>query len=346
MAQAHLTVDLDAISANWRALAKRSGAETAATVKADAYGLGADRVAPVLARAGARRFFVALAHEGAALRDALGPGPEIMVFAGHMAGDAPLLRDAALTPVLNAPEQFARHLEALPGHPFAIQLDSGMNRLGMEPEDWAALRDRVLAAGPRLILSHLACSDTPGHAMNTRQLAAFRAMTAGCAVPLSLAATGGILLGADWHFDLTRPGIGLYGGQPFADAQPVVSLSLPVIQTRIVAPGETVGYANAWTATAPTRVATVAAGYADGLLRSLSGRGSLWAGDTPCPILGRVSMDLIGVDVSALTAAPEALQILGPQQGIDDLADAAGTIGYEILTGLGSRYARSYRGGA
>lgn len=345
MGQAELRIDLDAIAANWRALARASRAEMAATVKADAYGLGVAPVARRLAAAGARRFFVALAHEGATLRAALGPEPEIMVFSGHMAGDATTLRAAALTPVLNAPEQFTRHLDALPGHPFAIQLDSGMNRLGMEPEDWAALRDRALEAGPRLILSHLACSDEPGHPMNTAQLAAFRAMTEGCAgVPRSLAATGGILLGADFHFDLTRPGIGLYGGLPFAAAQPVVALALPVIQTRTVMLGETVGYGNSWTAAAPTRVATVAAGYADGLLRSLSGRGTLWAGDVPCPVLGRVSMDLIGVDVTALETVPETLDILGPRQGIDALAEAAGTIGYEILTSLGARYRRFYRG--
>lgn len=344
MGAAVLTIDLDAIAANWAALRARAGVETAATIKADAYGLGAGPVAKRLAAAGARRFFVALAEEGAALRQALGAGPEILVFSGHMAGDAQAIRNLGLTPVLNSAEQLVRHLEALPGHPFALQLDTGMNRLGIEPRDWAALRDLALQARPRLILSHLACADEPDHLMNGQQLDEFQAMTEGCGVPRSLAATGGILLGPAYAFDLVRPGIGLYGGAPFADARPVVRLDLPVIQVRSVEPGESVGYSATWVASRPTRVATVAAGYADGLLRALSGRGTLWAGDVPCPILGRVSMDLIAADVSATDPEPEALTILGPRQGVDALAEAAGTIGYEILTGLGPRYRRRYTG--
>jgi alanine racemase len=346
MGSARLTIDLDAVAANWTALARRSGgAETAATVKADAYGLGAAPVARKLAAAGARSFFVALANEGLAVRQAVGAVPTIYVFSGHMAGDTQVLRNLRLTPVLNSAEQLVRHLEALPGHPFAIQLDTGMNRLGMEPREWAAVRDLALQARPALILSHLACADEPDHLMNAQQLDDFQAMTADCGCARSLAATGGLLLGPSYAFDLTRPGIGLYGGQPFAQAQPVVHLELPVIQTRIVEPGESVGYSACWIATKPTRVATVAAGYADGILRSLSGRGTLWAGDVNCPILGRVSMDLIGADVSALDADPEALDLLGPAQGVDALAEAAGTIGYEILTGLGARYRRKYLGG-
>ena len=345
MGTAHLTIDLEAIAANWAALARLAGqAQTAATVKADAYGLGVAPVGRALARAGARTFFVALAEEGATLRRALGEGPAILVLSGHMAGDAAILRDHALTPVLNAPEQAGRHLDGLPGHPFAVQLDSGMHRLGLQPADWAALKPDMMAAGPVLVMSHLACADAPDHPMNDRQRADFAAMTADCPAPRSLAATGGILLGAAYHFDLVRPGIGLYGGAPFAAARPVVRLDLPVIQTRWVPPGGTVGYSGTWTARQPTRVATLAAGYADGLLRALSGRGVLWAGDVPCPILGRVSMDLIGVDVTALPQVPEALTILGPRQGVDALAEAAGTIGYEILTGLSPRYRRTYVG--
>jgi alanine racemase len=280
------------------------------------------------------------------LREVLGPAPEIYVFGGHMAGDADLLADLALVPLLNSIEQITRHMEALPGHPFGIQLDSGMNRLGLEPEEWEAVRDIVQPAGPKLIMSHLASADTPDSPQNAAQLAAFREMTSGTACPLSLAATGGTLLGPDYHFDLTRPGIGLYGGAPFAEARPVVRLALPVIQTRLVTRGESVGYNATWTAGEDTLVATVAAGYADGLTRALSNRGTLWADDTPCPILGRVSMDLICCDVSALGQAPETLDALGPHQGVDALAEAAGTIGYEVLTALGRRYARRYTGGA
>ncbi|OYX41334.1 MAG: alanine racemase [Rhodobacterales bacterium 32-67-9] len=346
MARATLTIDLDAIAANWRALAAMGRAEAGAVVKADAYGLGAARVAGRLATAGARRFFVALAEEGAGLRRALGREPEIFVFSGHMDGDTGTIRDAGLIPLLNAAEQVDRHRAALPGQPFGIQLDTGMNRLGMEEAEWAALAPSLLAEGPRLLMSHLACADEPDHPMNAAQLAAFRRMTDGAGVPRSLSATGGILLGPEYHFDLTRPGIGLYGGQPFAEARPVVTLSLPVIQIRDVPPGETVGYGNSWTAARPSRIATLGAGYADGLIRAMSGRARVFAGGRPCPLVGRVSMDLMAADVTDLDHVPERLDILGPAQGVDALAEAAGTIGYEILTALGPRYARAYTGAA
>jgi len=342
MGTATLTIDTGALKANWRALDRMSaaGCETAAVVKADGYGLGADLAATALAEAGARTFFVAVAEEGAAVRSSVGPGPRIFVFSGHMAGDAGALSGAGLVPLLNSPEQVARHFETLPGHGFGIQLDTGMNRLGLEPADWAALRACVEAEGPLLVMSHLACSDDPRHAMNATQLATFREMTEGVAAPRSLAATGGTLMGAGWHFDMTRPGIGLYGGRPFADARPVVRLDVPVIQTRDLAPGEPVGYGNAWTAPAPARLATVAAGYADGLIRAMGSKAMLFAGETPCPVRGRVSMDLVTVEVTHLEDTPETLEVLGDHQGVDALAEAAGTIGYEILTSLGARYER------
>ena len=345
MSTATLTIDLDAIVANWRALDRLCSGETAAVVKADAYGLGAARVAPVLARAGARHFFVAVAEEGVALRETLGTAPAIYVFSGHMPGDADMLRDHALIPMINSLEQMIRHAEALPGHPFGIQLDSGMNRLGMEPAEWAALRQIALAQNPALIMSHLACADEPDHAMNPQQLATFREMTDGLDVPRSFANTGGILLDPAYHFDLARPGIGVYGGRPFDGAQPVVTLDIPVIQCRDLVPGETVGYANSFTAARDTRIATVAAGYADGILRAMGPKTSLWAEDTACPIAGRISMDLICVDITDLGLDPANLQLLGPHQTIDTLADNAGTIGYEILTSMGARYTRRYIGG-
>jgi alanine racemase len=344
MATATLSIDLDAIAANWRALDRLSGpdTQTGAVVKADGYGLGSGRVARALAQAGARRFFVACSEEGAAVRQALGAGPQISIFSGHMAGDTDMIHDLDLTPMLNSINQITRHLESLPGHPFGIQLDTGMNRLGMERGEWEAVAPLVLDAGPELIMSHLACADAPEHEMNAAQLAEFHAMTDGLDVPRSLAATGGILLGPEYHFDLTRPGIGLYGGLPFDTGMPTVALSLPVIQMRELAIGETVGYSCAWTAESPSLIATVAGGYADGLLRALGNRAVLWAGDVPCPVVGRVSMDAITVDISHLEQAPRKLDILGPHQTIDDLAEAGDTIGYEILTGLGSRYARRY----
>jgi alanine racemase len=253
-----------------------------------------------------------------------------------------MIGDLDLTPMLNSVEQVTRHLESLPGTPFGVQLDTGMNRLGMEEAEWEAVAPFVLEAGPEILMSHLACADEPDHALNDLQLANFHAMTDGTGVPRSLAATGGILLGPKFHFDLTRPGIGLYGGRPYEAARRVVALSLPVIQTRIVAPGETVGYACAWEAEVPSLVATISGGYADGLPRSLSNNAMLWDGDIPCPLIGRVSMDLITVDITHLHSIPRRLDILGPNQTVDDLADIAGTIGYDILTALGPRYSRRY----
>jgi alanine racemase len=339
-----LTIDLDAIAANWRALSCLSQTETAAVVKANAYGCGVAEVAIRLAREGARRFFVATAEEGMTLRAALGPGPEINVFSGHMATDTGLIHDHGLTPMLNSLEQVVRHRAALPAHPYGVQLDTGMNRLGMEAHDWAAARAELTAGPLTLVMSHLACADDPAHPQNAAQLAAFTEMTAGVTAPRSLAATGGILLGPDYRFDLTRPGIGLYGGLPFAGARPVVRLSLPVVQVRSVAPGETVGYSASFTATRPTHIATVAAGYADGLIRHMSNTAYLHASDRPCRLAGRVSMDLLTVDVTDIAQVPDHLEILGPQQTVDQLAEAAGTIGYEILTSLGARYQRRYLG--
>ena len=340
-----LTIDLGALCANWRALAEASTGETAAVVKAGGYGLGAGRVARALAREGARSFFVASAEEGAALRQELGPGPVINVFSGHMPGDADMLGDTDLVPMINSIDQMIRHAEALPGHPFGVQLDTGMNRLGMEPAEWAAVAEVALEQGPTLLMSHLACADDPDHPMNAAQLKTFRELTDGLGIPRSLANTGGVLLGAEYHFDLTRPGIGTYGARPFPEARPVVQLDIPVIQCRNLAAGETVGYGNSFTATRETRVATIAAGYGDGILRALGPVAQLYAGDAPCPIAGRISMDLIGVDITGLGHDPAALALLGRHQTVDDLADMAGTIGYEILTSLGGRYHRRYLGG-
>ncbi len=346
MGTATLTIDLGALTANWRALDALSSAQTAAVVKANAYGLGVDKVGRALARAGARDFFVAAAEEGAQLRQALGPGPAINVFSGHMRGDTDMIGDMGLTPMINSMDQLVRHVEALPGHPFGIQLDSGMNRLGMEPSEWAAVRDIALKQRPTVVMSHLACADEPDHDMNAKQLATFREMTADVDAPRSLANTGGVLMGSDYHFDLTRPGIGVFGGAPFADAASVVTLSIPVIQCRDLESDETVGYGNSFTAEHPTRIATIAAGYADGIIRAMGPKTVLHAGDQACPVAGRISMDLISVDITDLDDPnPKSLDLLGPFQGVDTLADAAGTIGYEILTSMGARYQRRYVSG-
>ncbi|MDP5361722.1 MAG: alanine racemase, partial [Paracoccaceae bacterium] len=295
-------------------------------------------------KAGVRQFFVAVAEEAVPIREELGPKPEISVFSGHMKGDTELIRDLRLTPMLNSVEQLTHHFETLPGHPFGIQLDTGMNRLGMEMQEWAAIAELALAQNPTLVMSHLACADEPDHPMNPYQLENFRKMTDGIQVPRSFAATGGILLGPAYHFDLTRPGIGLYGGLPFATATPTVELDLPIVQVRDVAEGEVVGYANAWQAERPSRIATVSGGYADGIARILSDKAILYHGDIPCPLVGRVSMDLLTIDITDLPDTPAKLTLIGPQQTVDDLAKAANTIGYEILTQLGRRYERKTYG--
>ena len=343
MSTATLTIDLMSIRANWRALSALSAGVTGAVVKANGYGLDAARVSRALAQEGARHFFVAVAEEGAVVRRALGPGPKIYVFSGHMENDTSLIRDHQLTPMINSVDQLLRHVDALPNVEFGVQLDSGMNRLGLEPAEWQAVRDLVLRLRPEILMSHLACADDPQHTMNSQQLREFRDMTDGLNVPRSLAATGGILLGNSYHFELTRPGVGLYGGAPFETAQSVVSLDVPVIQVRDVDTGETVGYSNTWTAPTPRKIATVSAGYADGIMRNLGPNLSLYSDRVACPVVGRISMDLIGVDITLLADTPSSLQLLNSLQSIDDLATAADTIGYEVLTSLGSRYQRRYK---
>jgi len=345
MSNATLTVDLDAVVKNWRALDLLGGSEsrTGAVVKADAYGLGLEPVADALHRAGAQNFFVATACEGQALRKVVGTGPVIYIFCGHMPTDTAILHDAALTPLINDPAQFQRHIDQLPNMPFGVQIDTGMSRLGFQTEDWRAFRGDILRRKPVLLMSHLACADEPDHPMNQQQLAAFHAATDDTGCRRSLAATGGVLLGPAYHFDLTRPGIGLFGGLPYADANAVVELSVPVIQIRVVPAGTGVGYAATWTAPGTTRIATIAAGYADGLLRTLSNTAFVMHQGIACPVIGRVSMDMITVDISHLPDDPQSLTVIGAAQSPDDLAAAAGTIGYEILTSLGARYERRYK---
>lgn len=357
MARASLTIDLGAIVANWRALNAKTKVETAAVIKADAYGLGAARVGPALVHAGAETFFVALAEEGAVLREAIGPSPHIFVFSGLMPGDEGIVRYCDLIPLLNSSEQIAqaRKVAAQTGAGFAcgLQLDSGMNRLGLEPAELAALLNDPQGLNGldiSLIMSHMACADEPDHPQNAAQKAAFDTMIntpALAGIPCSLAATGGLLLGADYHYDLTRPGIGLYGGMPFGEAQPVVRLDVPIIQVRSVNAGETVGYGASFTSDKPRQIATIAAGYADGLLRQTGQGFTAMVAGQAAPSAGRVSMDLITLDVTDIPAVREGAMatLLGADLSIDQLAKAGSTIGYEILTSLGARYDRRYTSG-
>lgn len=346
-----LTVDLDAIVANWRTLVARmpAGKTCAGVVKADAYGLGAARVAPALARAGCRTFFVALPDEGIALRRAV-PDLPIYVLAGPLGGpEAFVAHD--LRPVLNTPEQAAAWLAEAPGRPYALHVDTGMNRLGLTMTEFAAWAPRL---DPEIVLSHLACADEPEHPINAEQLARFRTVRA--AFPraqASFANSSGHFLGPDYLFDLGRPGVALYGGNPVPGRpnpmRPVVRLGLRILQVRRIDTPGSVGYGATRRVPGGTRLATVAAGYADGLLRSLSNSGWGTLGEVRVPVAGRVSMDLITFDVSE---APEALarpgafiELLNERHTVDDAAAEAGTIPYEILTGLSRRYARRYVGG-
>lgn len=356
MAQSRLTIDLGAIAQNWRALDAKTGCETGAVVKANGYGLGVEKVGPALLNAGARSFFVALAEEGASLREAIGAGPRIFFFSGLMPGDEALIRNYDLIPFINSTRQLerARNLAREMGGalPIGVQLDSGMNRLGFEPQELAAALahdDALKGLKVALVISHLACADEPDHDMNAAQAAAFAAATAHPALsgaPKSLSATGGLLLGPEFHYDLTRPGIGLYGGLPFAEARPVVTLELPIIQIRNIAPGEIVGYGAAYRAEKPRRIATLALGYADGFSRHLSAGFTARLGDIRLKSAGRISMDLITLDVTGCETATEGafVTLLDEDQTVDDLAHAAGTIGYEVLTSLGSRFERRYTG--
>src|SRR5690625_274252 len=356
-----LTIDLEAIQANYHRLQQELGGTTsAAVVKADAYGLDAAKVGPALWKAGARTFFVALPDEGIRLRNIL-PEAEIFILGGLMPGAENDYYNNRVHPVLNTSNEIERWAALAEEKGLrlaaALQTDSGMNRLGLPDQELAWLQSRtdvLRKLDLQLIMSHLACADEPEHPQNREQLANFRrARESFPQARGSLANSSGIFLGPDYHFDLARPGAALYGVNPTPDRpnpmRPVVRLQAKVLQIRTIDKGRAVGYGATFRAKAPTRIATIALGYADGFLRHLSGQGAAWYRGTRLPLAGRVSMDVTGVDVTALEANSlqpgDLLDLLGPDQGVDALAAQAGTIGYEILTALGRRYHRVYRGG-
>lgn len=346
MSQSILKIDTNAIYENWQNLDKKSSrnVETAAVIKANAYGLSTKNIASVLALKNIKTFFVAVAEEGIEARKAVGNDADIFVFSGQMQNDAAIIKEYNLIPMINSADQYHQFQINSPNQKFGIQLDTGMNRLGMEEVEFTSLDKNISNAC--LIMSHLACADEPDHLQNLKQLKTFHHLTDNLSIRRSLSATGGILLGPEYHFDLCRPGIGLYGGLPFEKSHPVVKLSIPIIQTRTVFAGETVGYGGQWLAKTDTKVATISAGYADGLLRAIgNGEILLYHGDVGCPLIGRVSMDLITVDITQLDDIPTSLDLINKIQTVDIVAKAAKTIGYEILTSLGSRYAREYING-
>ena len=337
--RAQLSVDLEAIVANWQALDALTApsCETAAVVKANAYGCGAEAVGRALARAGVRTFFVALPSEGVRLRTAIGAGPAIFVLGGYGRDDVAHYRRHDLRPVLNSADQTRAWFGDFPAAPAALQLDTGMNRLGMEADEFQGLGP--VPEGVCLVMSHMGCADMPRHPLTAEQRRTFVEMTDGLKAARSLSATAGILLGPDFHFDMTRIGIGLYGGWPFEAARPVVTIEAPIIQVRQLSVGESVGYGATWVAKRPSRIATISAGYADGLIRMMGNAAKGFFDGQPMPFAGRVSMDLITIDVTDCACGPgDMIELLGPQQTIDDLARAAGTIGHEVLTAIGQRY--------
>ncbi len=346
---ARLHIDLDALVANWRMMQRRvEPAYAAAVVKADAYGLGAKQVATALSKAGCNRFYVAWAEEGAALRLELGPAPEILVFHGVTPDTLDLFQMYALQPVLNHLEQIDLWTTSnVQPRPAALHIDTGMNRLGVSPAHWAAAA-RMLPRPSRLI-SHLACGDETSD-YNPAQLARFnnaRALWPG--VPAGLAASGGSHLGKDYHFDEVRSGIALYGGGPSpldgSSPHTVVTLTAPILQVRDVPKGESVGYGYSWTAESDCQLATIGFGYADGYLRSASNSGKGFIQGQKRPIVGRVSMDLITIDVTGLSVSPgDEIEFIGPNMPLSEVAGAMGTIDYEILTRLGTRLDRRYSG--
>jgi len=350
-----LVIDRDALARNFAALSSAAGsAETAAVVKADAYGLGAGALAPRLHAEGCRSFFTATAKEGSALRQALGNSPvSIYVLHGYWPAERELIEGAQLTPILNSPEQIHAWRKDRGERRCAIHIDTGMNRLGLTPDEAAGLLNEkaaLAALGCDLVMSHLACADDAVSPMNARQLDAFREICAGVSdARLSLSNTGGVLLGRDYAFDLVRPGIGLYGGDPAGRTpsrfHPVVRIEAPVLQCRRVLPGETIGYGATFTAERAMTTATIALGYADGLLRALGSGGQAMIAGRPAPLAGRVSMDLAVLDVTGLEdAVAEGAPAVFFGADLDAAAGAGGTIGYELLTRLGDRFERVYEG--
>lgn len=353
-----LVIDLDAIATNYRTLTtKLGGVSCGACVKANAYGLGMERVAQVLAREGCNDFFFSFMEGAIRLRYML-PEVRIHVFSGLAAGKPADFVQYNMIPVLNSLgdikgwSEYCRATDTSP--PASIHIDSGMSRLGLpEVEVKTVLDDPSILKGLNLelVMSHLACADESDHPKNKQQLDYFRTFQSKFSVKAaSLANSSGIFLGPQYHFDLARPGAAIYGINPTPDTpspmRQVIRLQGKIMQVQPVDTPQSVGYGANYKINGPSRIATVGAGYADGYLRSLSGNATVYINDIPIQVVGRVSMDMISIDV---TNVPEHLcqtgmsvDLIGPHNDVDALAKSAGTIGYEILTSLGRRYERTY----
>lgn len=361
-----LTVDLDAIVANWRKLEKSAvPAECAGVVKANAYGCGADQVARALSNAGCKTFFVATLDEAAVVR-AAAPTAAIYVLDGFFQNTGDAYARIDCRPVIGDLNElaewdvFCRRTGWAGGA--AIHIDTGMNRLGLTVAEAQGIVPRIHAGdhGITLVMSHLASAELLNNPANAKQLAAFREIaSAFSGVPASLANSSGVFLGSQFQYDLVRPGAAVYGINPTPEAdnpmQPVVELKARIVQIRNLERGETVGYGGTWTARRPTRLAIISAGYADGYFRAASANDGTRGAEVVvagkrCPVAGRISMDLTAIDVTDLDKAAarrgHLVTLIGEGITVDELAHHFGTIGYEVLTSLGKRYARIYKGGA
>jgi alanine racemase len=363
-----LTVDLTAMTENWKDMARRSGkARTAAVVKADAYGTGIEDAGEALYLAGARDFFVATVDEGVTLR-LYSPEARIFVLSGIWPGTERRFFENDLVPVISSEEQLAFWMAVLADYgdyPCALHVDTGFNRLGIEMDEAIALADdvsRPASFSPVLVMSHLVCGDDHSSAMNQQQLESFRRVSAAYeGIDSSLSASAGIFLGSDYHFDLTRPGISIYGGEAVNGmANPmrtVVTAEARVLQVRTVKAGQSVSYGRAMQLTRDSRLAIVSAGYADGYMRSQSSGGVPLRQTVPqgghgfiagrkVPVAGRITMDLTIFDITDLpdnaVTAGDYVELFGKNVAVDDAARAAGTIGYEMLTSMGLRHERRY----
>lgn len=361
-----LTIDLDAIVANWRKLESQGvPAECSAVVKANAYGCGTEPIVRALAAAGCKTFFVATLDEARAAR-AASKSAAIYVLSGCFQNCGDTFAELNCQPVIGDLNElaewdvFCRRSGWTGGA--AIHIDTGMNRLGLTLQEAQGIVPRIHAGdhGISLVMSHLVCAENPQHPLNVRQLANFREIAQQfTGVPASLANSSGSFLGPQFQFDLLRPGAALYGVNPMPDAdnpmRPVVDLKTRIIQVRAVERGDTVGYGATWTARRPTRLAIVSTGYADGYFRAAGSTDGTRSADVivagkRCPIAGRVSMDLIAIDITDLPEKAarrgHLVTLLGDGITVDELGHHFGTIGYEVLTSLGRRYARVYKGGS
>jgi alanine racemase len=358
-----LTIDLAAVEANWRALARRAmPAECAAVIKADGYGCGIEPVAAMLAKAGCKTFFVADLFEARRVR-AVTPEPAIYVLNGLMPGTASGVAELHVRPVIGSLSELAEWDAFVSANDWrggaALHVDTGMNRLGISPEEAGALAARIRAEGHgiTLLMSHFACSEEQEHPLNDKQIKLFREIRILYrGIPSSLANSSGVFLGSAAHCDLVRPGAALFGVNPTPGRanpmRPVIDLRGRIVTLRSVKRGETVGYNAGWTAKRDTQLAVVAVGYADGYLRAASASDTRTGADAiiaglRCTLAGRVSMDLLAVDITDLPEGAvrrgDVATLIGDEISVDHLAANAGTIGYEVLTSLGRRYHRVYK---